>query len=74
MVGGGIDGGRFVGVTDDDLRGLNINPTTGAADTAGTNLNPTHLGGSILNLTLGAGYMQYRTYLEAIPALTKLKV
>ncbi|RYZ54478.1 MAG: DUF1501 domain-containing protein [Proteobacteria bacterium] len=74
MVGGGIDGGRFVGVTDDDLRGLNINATTGAADAAGLNLNPTHLGGSILNLTLGAGYMQYRTYLEAIPALTKLKV
>ncbi|MBC7532933.1 MAG: DUF1501 domain-containing protein [Oligoflexus sp.] len=74
LIGGGVDGGRFVGVTDDNLRGLNINSRTGAEDTAGLNLNPTHLAGSILNLTLGAGYMQYRTYLEAIPALTKLKV
>lgn len=73
MIGGGIAGGRFVGVTDDDLRGLNINATTGAADAAGLNLNPTHLGGSILNLTLGSAYMQYRTYLESIPALTQLR-
>ncbi len=73
LIGGGIDGGRFVGVTDNDLRGLNINATTGAVDAAGVNLNPTHLGGSVLNLALGSGYMKYRTYLEAIPALTKLK-
>ncbi len=74
MIGGGIQGGRFVGVTDNDLRGLNINATTGATDAAGLNLNPTHLGGSILNLTLGSAYMQYRTYLESIPALTQLRV
>ncbi|MBC7661442.1 MAG: DUF1501 domain-containing protein [Chitinophagaceae bacterium] len=76
LVGGGIDGGRFVGATDDNLRGLNIDRTTGFVDTsaAGLNLNPTHLGGSVLKLTLGSGYMQYRTYLEAVPALTKLKV
>lgn len=73
MIGGGIDGGRFVGVTDSDLRGLNINATTGSADAAGLNLNPTHLGGSVLNLTLGSAYMQYRTYLESIPALTRLR-
>jgi len=73
MIGGGIEGGRFVGVTDNDLRGLNINETTGALDPAGTNLNPTHLGGSVINLALGAEYMQYRTYLEPLPALTKLR-
>ena len=29
MLGGGIAGGRVVGATDDDLRGLNINANTG---------------------------------------------
>ncbi len=73
MLGGGIAGGRFVGATDDSLRGLNINSTTGEVDSAGLNLNPTHLAGSVLALTLGTDYLKYRTYLEAIPALTKLK-
>jgi hypothetical protein len=73
MIGGGIQGGRFVGVTDDNLRGLNINAATGAADPAGLNLNPTHLGGSVLSLALGTAYMQYRSYLEPIAALTQLR-
>lgn len=73
MIGGGIAGGRFVGATDNDLRGLNINSTTGAVESAGLNLNPTHLGGSVLSLTLGSAYLQYRQYLEAIPALTQLR-
>ncbi len=73
MLGGGIAGGRFVGATDDNLRSVNINSTTGAVDSSGINLNPTHLGGSVLNLALGSAYMQYRTYLEAIPALTQLR-
>lgn len=73
MIGGGIAGGRFVGATDNDLRGLNINSTTGAAENAGINLNPTHLGGSVLQLTLGSAYSQYRQYLEALPALTQLR-
>jgi uncharacterized protein (DUF1501 family) len=73
MIGGGLAGGRFVGGTDDNLRALKVNATSGAIDTAGIDLNPTHLGGSVLALTLGPSYMQYRTYLEAIPALTRLK-
>lgn len=73
MIGGGISGGRFVGKTDDNLRSVLVNANTGEADAAGIDLNPTHLGGSVLALTLGAGYLQYRTYLEAIPALTRLK-
>lgn len=73
LLGGGIEGGRFVGVTDDNLRGVNINSTTGAADASGINLNPTHLAGSVLELTLGAAYMPLRTYLQAIPALTRLR-
>lgn len=73
MLGGGIQGGRFVGVTDDNLRAVNISATTGAADPAGINLNPTHLGGSVLQLIMGTDYMKYRTYLEAIPALTQLR-
>ena len=72
MLGGGISGGRVVGVTDDDLRGLNINATTGLEDSSGVNLNPTHLGGSVLELTLGASYLQYRSYLQSIAALTQI--
>lgn len=73
MIGGGIDGGRFVGTTDDNLRTLPINATTGLPDAAGIDFNPTHLGGSVLALTLGTGYLGYRTYLESVPALTRLK-
>lgn len=73
MIGGGIAGGRFVGVTDSNLRSVKINSNTGEADASGLDFNPTHLGGSVLQLTLGSEYLQYRTYLEALPALTRLK-
>ncbi len=73
MIGGGIAGSRFVGKTDDNLRTVKINATTGLEDPTGIDFNPTHLGGSILSLTLGPDYLKYRTYLEAIPALTRLK-
>lgn len=73
MIGGGIEGGRVVGDTDDDLRGLKINPATGLVDESGITLNPTHLAGSVLELTLGASYLGYRTYLESLPALTRLR-
>ena len=73
MIGGGIAGGRFVGKTDDNLRTVKINAATGLEDANGIDFNPTHLGGSILALTLGANYLPFRTYLEAIPALTRLK-
>lgn len=72
MLGGGIAGGRVVGATDDDLRGLNINSTTGAIDSSGINLNPTHLCGSVLELTLGSSYLSLRNYLQSIPALTQV--
>lgn len=73
MLGGGIAGGRVVGATNDNLQAQAINTTSGAEDTNGTTLNPTHLGGSVLELVLGSSYMQYRSYLQSIPALTKLK-
>ena len=76
MIGGGIQGGRVVGATDDNLRGLTINLASGAADSKSSDtLSPNNLGGSILDLTLGAAYTTtYRTYLPSIPALTRLKV
>lgn len=77
MIGGGIDGGRAVGATDDNLQAADfVDPDSGAetTDTAkGVQINPTHLGGAVLALTLGAGYAQYRPYLKAIPALTRLR-
>lgn len=77
LVGGGIAGGRFVGGTNDDLQAEYVNTASGEAVPAGTSgatqLNPTHLGGSVLELILGTGYMQYRSYLQSIPALTRLK-
>ncbi len=77
VIGGGIDGGRAVGATDDSLgAALLINPNSGAVTTdaaTGVQLNPTHLGGMVLALTLGSGYSQYRPYLAALPALTRLK-
>jgi hypothetical protein len=53
-----------------------VNPTTGLETTdaaVGVQLNPTHLGGMILELTLGAAYSQYRPYLAGIPAMTRLR-
>jgi hypothetical protein len=75
MIGGGILGGRAVGVTDDNLRTVSINRETGAAESGGSfTLSPSNLGGAVLELTLGATYTTtYRTYLESIPALTRLK-
>lgn len=75
MIGGGIQGGRVVGATDDNLRALSINKDTGAAEVGSSfTLSPSNLGGAVLELTLGATYTTtYRTYLESIPALTRLK-
>lgn len=75
MIGGGIDGGRVVGATDDSLMGIDIHPDTGVPDTSSSKiqLNPTHLCGSVLGLTLGNDYLENRTYLTSIKALTKLK-
>ena len=78
VMGGGIAGGRAVGATTDDtLQAANlVDPNTGAVTSdgaTGVQLNPTHVGGMVLALTLGAGYSQFRPYLSAIPALTRLK-
>jgi uncharacterized protein (DUF1501 family) len=77
IIGGGIDGGRAVGASDDNLNAVDlVNPTTGVATTdasVGVQLNPTHVGGMVVNLALGSGYSTYRPYLEALPALTRLK-
>ena len=73
MIGGGIQGGRAVGATDDNYRAVNISLETGLPDASGEQLNPTHLAGSLLDLTLGSNYASLRTYLSSIPALTRLK-
>jgi hypothetical protein len=78
MIGGGINGGRVVGGTDDNLRALWINSASGdivdEKHPLAVQMSPAHLGGSILELTLGAGYMKFRdSYLKNIPALTLLK-
>jgi hypothetical protein len=77
VIGGGIDGGRAVGGTDDDLNAANlVNPSSGAVTSdsdVGVQLNPTHLGGMVLALTLGSGYSKYRPYLPVLKTLTRLK-
>jgi hypothetical protein len=51
----------------------NVDPATGLANDGGIQLSPVHLGGSVLELTLGAGYLSKRPYLVSIPSLTRLK-
>lgn len=73
MAGGGLAGGRAVGATDADLLAKNVDPNTGLESSSGIQLSPIHLGGSVIELTLGSGYLGKRPYLESIPALTRLK-
>ena len=73
LIGGGLSGGRAVGGTDDDVLAQFVNFQSGAVDANGEQLNPTHLGGSILDLTLGASYLDYRSYLTTVPSLVQLK-
>ncbi len=74
MIGGNIDGGRAVGETDSNLNSAElVNPSSGQATTDSSNgvqLNPTHLGGAVLNLCLGSSY-NFRTYLEPIAAMVR---
>jgi hypothetical protein len=73
MIGGGIAGGRAVGDSDSNLLAQSINLNSGAIDSSGTQINPTHLAGSVLSLTLGSGYLTYRPYMTALDLLTRLK-
>lgn len=73
MVGGGLLGGRAVGATDENLLAVNVDQNTGLISESGIQLSPIHLGGSIIELTLGKSYLNKRPYLESIPALTRLK-
>ena len=73
LIGGGLDGGRAVGATDDALLSKNVDPSTGLISDTGIQLNPTHLGGSVLELTLGADYLTRRPYLSSLPALTRTR-
>jgi hypothetical protein len=73
LIGGNIVGGRAVGSTDSNLRAENINLTSGTVDSSGEQINPTHIGGSVLSLTLGSAYMTYRPYLTALDILTRTK-
>lgn len=78
VIGGKIDGGRAVGATTDDtLSAVNlIHPETGLATSdgaVGTQLNPTHLGGMVVALTLGTDYSKYRPYLTALPCMTRTR-
>ena len=75
MLGGGIAGSRVVGATDDDLRALAVNTTTGLIDSSGEILSSKYLGGSVLDLCLGSSFFNANRagYLYSIPALTALK-
>lgn len=73
MIGGNLLGGRAVGATDDNLRALSIDTSTGAISSSGTQIAPTHIGGSVLQLTLGSSYLSYRPYLEPLQLLTRTK-
>ncbi|MEY2987335.1 MAG: hypothetical protein RJB13_856 [Pseudomonadota bacterium] len=73
LAGGGLLGGRAVGATDENLLALNVDENTGQASASGIQLSPIHLGGSIIELTLGKSYLEKRPYLESVPALTRLK-
>lgn len=75
LIGGGLDGGRFVGDTDDNLLALTVDPITGNVSNSGSaiQLNPTHLGGSVIETVLGSEYLTYRTYLESVAAITRQK-
>ncbi len=73
MIGGGIAGGRAVGSTDDNLRAIGVNPTTGAEDSSADVLSPSNLGGSVISLCLGSEYDYRVSYLPPVAALTRLK-
>lgn len=73
ILGGGLQGGRVIGGTDDNLLAQNVNVETGAVDPAGIQINPTFIGGTVLSLVLGSSILTRRTYLSTIPALTRLK-
>jgi uncharacterized protein (DUF1501 family) len=74
LIGGGLAGGRAVGGTDDSLLGVNCDENSGApVQSGGVQLNPTHLGGAIVELTLGQSYLTRRPYLTSLPALTRLR-
>ena len=75
LIGAGLDGGRIVGDTDDNLLALSIDPTTGLVSSASSavQLNPTHIGGSVIETVLGSDYLTYRTYLESVAAITRQK-
>lgn len=74
MIGGGIAGGRAVGSTNANLLAENINLSSGAIQANGEQINPTHLAGSVIALTLGSGYLAYRPYFKALELLTRLRV
>jgi uncharacterized protein (DUF1501 family) len=77
MIGGGIQGGRAISGTDQNVLASFFDPGTGAATTSGDKqLNATHLGGAVLSLCLGSAYLTYRSYmapLNELGALTMLK-
>jgi hypothetical protein len=74
LIGGGLAGGRAVGGTDDNMLARDADASSGAVvNSGGVQLNPTHLGGSVLELTLGSSYLTRRPYLSSLPALTRLR-
>ena len=75
LIGGGLDGGRFVGDTDNNMLGVTVDPNNGLASNTNSaiQLNPTHLGGSIIETVLGSEYLTYRTYLQSVAAMTRQK-
>jgi Protein of unknown function (DUF1501) len=77
MIGGGIQGGRAISGSDQNVLAQFFDPATGLPTTGGDKqLNATHLGGAVLSLCLGSAYLTYRSYmapLNELGALTQLK-
>ncbi|MCB9766336.1 MAG: DUF1501 domain-containing protein [Alphaproteobacteria bacterium] len=50
LIGSGIQGGQVIGGVDDGLRGLRVDPDTGALTEQGVKLLPDHLGATLYTL------------------------
>jgi uncharacterized protein (DUF1501 family) len=70
LAGGGLPKGLVIGGTDENLNALNVNLKTGEIDPNGTQLNPSHILGTVVGAVLGDEYLQRRPYLSKIDAIS----
>jgi uncharacterized protein (DUF1501 family) len=68
LIGSGIQGGRTIGMLDDDALGYAVDLATGEEDDGGTALVPANLGATLLQLA-GIDYAEYGTSLPLSAAL-----